>query len=283
MAFQKMSNNEVLGDTAAHFFKSGNTLRASNFDELIKISELLPTDRKIEYDLWYDKNDEQTVHGYVYTDTANQFLYIRPACTVRTYQTMVNAAQGEITDEGEMLYEKMQTCMDKYRLRPAQSTHDFVVFLSGSNIFEKISDISRLQNAVSQGAKCKLHPLSAAPMIAYLKNKLGDECLIDKKVSGHQLMAGASIVGAFTNSEMGLVAAALGKTVYLFNDVRNMYTYSAVYNAAFPNDIYSPDRMKRILSCKSSGLVSKFASDPQENIDLFFKRFEDIDVRLHSA
>ena len=99
MPFQKMSTNEVLGDTAAHFFKSGNTLRAGNFDELIKISELLPTDRKIEYDIWYDKNDEKTVHGYVYTDMANQFLYIRPACTVRTYQTMVEAAQSDITDD----------------------------------------------------------------------------------------------------------------------------------------------------------------------------------------
>ena len=106
MPFQKMSTNEVLGDTAAHFFKSGNTLRADNFDELIKISELLPTDRKVEYDIWYDKNDEKTVHGYVYTDMANQFLYT--ACLpVRTYQTMVEAAQSEITDEGEMLYEKI--------------------------------------------------------------------------------------------------------------------------------------------------------------------------------
>ena len=280
MPLQKMSNNEVLGDTAAHFFKSGNTLRADNFDELIKISELLPSDRKCEYDIWYDKNDEKQVHGYVYTDMANQFLYIRPACTVRTYQTMVEAAQGEITDEGEMLYEKMQLCNDKYRLRKAKDAHDFVIFLSGSNIFDKISDISRLQSAINQGAKCKLHPLSAAPMVAYLKNKLGSDCLLDKNISGHQLMADASIVGAFSNSEMGLVAASLGKTVYLFNDVRGVYTYSAIYNAAFPSEIYSPDRMKRLLSCKSSGLVSKFATDPQENIDLFFKRFEDVDVRL---
>ena len=271
-----------MGDTAAHFFKSGNTLRAGNFDELIKISELLPTDRKVEYDIWYDKNDEQTVHGYVYTDMANQFLYIRPACTVRTYQTMVEAAQSDITDEGEMLYEKMQLCNDKYRLRKAKASHDFVIFLSGSNIFDKISDISRLQNAVSQGAKCKLHPLSAAPMVAYIKNKLGSDCLIDKNISGHQLMTDASIVGAFTNSEMGLVAASLGKTVYLFNDVRKIYTYSGIYNAVFPGDVYSEERMKRVLSCKSSGLISMFASNPQENIDLFFKRFEDVDVRLRS-
>ena len=282
MPFQKMSTNEVLGDTAAHFFKSGNTLRADNFDELIKISALLPTDRKIEYDIWYDKNDEKTVHGYVYTDMANQFLYIRPACTVRTYQTMVEAAQSDITDEGEMLYEKMQLCNDKYRLRKAKASHDFVIFLSGSNIFDKISDISRLQNAVSQGAKCKLHPLSAAPMVAYIKNKLGSDCLIDKNISGHQLMTDASIVGAFTNSEMGLVAASLGKTVYLFNDVRKIYTYSSIYNAVFPGDVYSEERMKRVLSCKSSGLISMFASNPQENIDLFFKRFEDVDVRLRS-
>ena len=283
MAFQKMSNNEVLGDTAAHFFKSGNTLRADNFDSVIRLSELLPTDRKIEYDIWYDKKDKTTVHGYVYTDMANQFLYIRPACTVRTYQTMIDAAQSDITQEGEMLYEKMQLCADKYRLRKAKKAHDFVIFLPGSNIFDKISDISRLQNAVSQGAKCKLHPLSAAPMVAYLKNKLGSDCLLDKNMSGHQLMTQASIVGAFTNSEMGLVASALGKKVYVFNDTRDAYTYSAFYNAVFPGKAYSEERMKRLLSCKSSGLISMHANDPQQNVDLFFQRFGDVDVRLPCA
>ena len=117
-------------------------------------------------------------------------------------------------------------------------------------------------------------------MVAYIKNKLGSDCLIDKNISGHQLMTDASIVGAFTNSEMGLVAASLGKTVYLFNDVRKIYTYSGIYNAVFPGDVYSEERMKRVLSCKSSGLVSMFAEDPQENIDLYFKRFKVAVLRI---
>ena len=132
MPLQKMSTNEVLGDTPTHFFKSGGALRANNYSELVALTALLPQDRKVEYDLWYDMNDEARVHGYVYTDMASQFLYIRPACTVRTYQTMVEAAQNDITQEGEMLYEKMQLCADKYQLRKAKKAHDFVVFLPAS-------------------------------------------------------------------------------------------------------------------------------------------------------
>ena len=283
MPLQKMSTKEVLGDTPTHFFKSGGALRANNYSGLVALTALLPQDRKVEYDLWYDMNDEAKVHGYVYTDMASQFLYIRPACTVRTYQTMVEAANGEITEEGELLLDKMRLCADKYRLRKSKTNYDFVVFLPGSNIFNKIAKIEKLQNAVSQGAKCKLHPLSAAPMVAHLKHKLGCQSLLTKNLSGHEFMTEASIVGSFTNSEMGLVAAALGKTVYLFNDVTEMYTYSPIYNAVFPGGIYSEDRMKRVLSCKSSGLISVHADNPQENIDLFFRRFEDLDVRLPSS
>lgn len=283
MPFQKMALNETLGDTATHFFKSGSTLRHDDFDELINLIKLLPSDRKIEYDIWYDSHDPNKVHGYVYTDMAGQFLYIRPACTVRTYQTMDDAARSEITEEGERIYEKLVLCRDKYRLRKTKQKHDFVIFLPGSNIFSKVADVARIQNAVSQGAKCKLHPLSSVPMLAHLKKQLGSEALIGANLSGHELLQDASIVGTFTNSEMGLVAAATGKTVYLFNNPRDMYTYSAVYNSVFPGDIFSVDRMKRVLSCKSSGLISVHAKDPQENIDLFFRRFEGLDVRLPSS
>lgn len=283
MPFRKMAINETLGDTATHFFKSGNTLRTDSFDDVVNLSNLLPTNRKVEYDIWYDMNDSTKVHGYVYTDMANQFLYIRPACTVRTYQTMDEAARSDITEEGEMLYEKMVLCRDKYRLRKTKQKHDFVIFLPGSNIFSNIASVSRIKNAVSQGAKCKLHPLSSPPMKAHLKAALGGEVLIGANFSGHELLEDASIVGTFTNSEMGLIAAALEKTVYLFNNPRDTYTYSAIYNVVFPNEHYSADRMKRVLSCKSSGLVSIHADNPQENIDLFFRRFEDVDVRLPSS
>lgn len=277
MPFQKMSRNEVLGDTPTHFFKSGGILRADDQEPLIALRDMLPTDRKIEYDIWYNAGDENRVHGYCYTDMLNQFLYCRPCCTVRAYQTMTEAAKTEITEEGEYLFQKMSESSDKYRLRVSNESHPFVIFMAGTNIWNKISDKKRLHNAVSQGAKLKCHPLTAPGMRAFLKTEFGAENIINGRCSGYELLEQASIVGAFTNSEMGLAALAKGKKVYLFNDLRDQYTYSALYNAVSPGEKMKEDRMKRVLSSKESGLIPLHAENPQEYIDGFFNRYGDID------
>ena len=277
MVLRSMSTNEVLGNTAAHFFKSGNVLRAEGYDDLAKLKDLFPTDLKIEYDVWYDRNDKDAVHGYCYTDLLNQFLYIRPACTVRVYQTMIDAAQSEITDEGRMLLDKVQTSSDKYRLRKDKSQPKFVVFMAGTNIWNKITDLGRLRNAVNQGAFLKPHPITARPMLAYLKKQFPDRVLGENH-SGYNLLEEADIVGVYTNSEMGISAIARDKKVYLFNDKRDMYTFSGLYNAVCPGGAPSKERLLRVLSCKSSGLIPLHAPNPQEYVDGFFKRFEGLNV-----
>lgn len=277
MVLRNMSTDEVLGNTAAHFFKSGNVLRAEGYTDLAKLKDLFPTDLKIEYDVWYDRNDKDAVHGYCYTDLLNQFLYIRPACTVRVYQTMVDAAQSEITDEGRMLLEKMQGSGDKYRLRKVRGQPKFVIFMAGTNIWNEITDTDRLKNAVNQGAFLKPHPITARPMLAYLNKQFPGKVLSENH-SGYNLLDGADIVGAFTNSEMGLSAIARDKKVYLLNDQRNMFTFSGVYNAVCPGGVASKERLLRVLSCKSSGLIPLHAANPQEYVDGFFKRFEGMNV-----
>ena len=277
MPLRKMSSNEVLGDTAAHFFKSGNVLRAEGYLELSSLKDLFPTDLKIEYDVWYDRNDKNAVHGYCYTDLLNQFLYIRPACSVRCFQTMVDAAKSDVTAEGEMLLDKMMVSNDKYRLRASKQLPSFVVFMAGTNIWKDISNVNQLRNAVNQGAYLKPHPISARPMLAYL-NKEFPGRVLSEKMSGYDLLNNADIVGVYTNSEMGLSALARNKKVYVLNDQRDMYTFSAVYNAVSPGGTPSRERLLRILSCKSSGLIPLHAPNPQEYVDGFFKRFERFNV-----
>ena len=43
MALQKLAENDVLGNSAAHFFKSGNIVRGSEIDGLAELKDLLPT------------------------------------------------------------------------------------------------------------------------------------------------------------------------------------------------------------------------------------------------
>lgn len=196
---------------------------------------------------------------------------------------MINAAKSEITEEGEYLFEKMAESGDKYRLRTAFEAPSFVVFMAGTNLWNKITNKQRLKNAVDQGAKLKMHPISAPSMRAYMKKEFGEENIIDHKISGHALLETASIVGTFTNSEMGLAALAKNKSVYLMNDQRKQYTFSAIYNAISPGEKVSVERLKRILSCKSSGLIPLHAQNPQEYIDGFFERYEDVDGSLSNT
>lgn len=274
---KKLADNDELGNSVAHFFKSGNVLRGSENDGLVELKNFLPKTwenrTKVEYDVWYNFNDNK-VHGYVYTDLLTQFLYIRVASERLAYEAMKKAAASEITEEGELIFDAIrESTSDKYRLRPSRESHDFVVFLPGTNILNKVIDWDRLDNAVRQGAKLKCHPLTAATAFEHLCHKYGD-AVIEKKVSGHQLLERAAIVGCCDNSEMGLAALAKGKTVYRFSKRDVWCTYSAVYRALEGEERLRPERLKAILSCKSSGLVPANIGKPYERIMSFFAQYE---------
>tara|TARA_A200000159_G_C7322449_1_gene339407 strand:+ start:202 stop:1104 length:903 start_codon:yes stop_codon:yes gene_type:complete len=277
MSLKKLADNDELGNPVAHFFKSGNVLRSKSNDKLTPLISLLPKSgmngTKVEYDIWYDFPSDNRIHGYVYTDVLTEFLYLRVASSVWATKAMQKAAEVKISDEGERLFSILaNNCGDKYRLRSRSLNHEFVVFLAGTNILNKVTDWEKIDNAVRQGAKLKCHPLTSASAYQHLVHKYGD-AVIDKKVSGHQLLDNAEIVGCCDNSEMGIAAMAKGKTVYRFGKEDQWCTYSAIYRALMHKGHLNSDRLKAILSCKVSGLIP--ASDPNANkrIDGFFAQY----------
>lgn len=275
MPLMKMSRNETLGDLHTHFFKSGNVLRNKNMGHLAAYAELFPTDVKVEYDLWYDAHDKNKVHGYVWTDGCNKFIYIRPACTVRSVTLMNECAASGATDTGRELVSYIgRSASDKYKSQKIVPQHDYVIFLPGTNIFKKLVDLSLLQREVKKGAIVKPHPLTAIPLRAYLEANLPKESIADRRLSGHGLLAGAKKVGTYTNSEMGLAALAADKTVVIMNDVRKVTTYSSIYNAISPGLKPSRERLEALLSKKNSGIIVDCSSDAQERIDAFFAQYE---------
>lgn len=275
MPLMKMSRNETLGDLHTHFFKSGNILRNKNMNHLAAYAELFPTDVKVEYDLWYDANDKNKVHGYVWTDACNKFIYIRPACTVRSVTLMNECAASGATDTGRELVSYIgRSASDKYKSQKIVPQHDYVIFLPGTNIFKKLVDLSLLQREVKRGAIVKPHPLTAIPLRAYLEANLPKESIADRRLSGHGLLAGAKKVGTYTNSEMGLAALAADKTVVIMNDVRKVTTYSSIYNAISPGLKPSRERLEALLSKKNSGIIVDCSSDAQERIDAFFAQYK---------
>ena len=281
MPLERLAENDELGNTAAHFFKSGNIIRGKESDNLAQLKDLLPKNgpegTRVEYDIWYDMGDKNRIHGYVYTDAMAKFMYVRPAGAYWTHKLMEEAAKHPITEEGERIFQDLgDTSVDKYRLRRVKETHDFVIFLPGTNILQDVLDWKKTKNAVKQGAKLKCHPITSPTAVAHLKHEFGEENILDKKLSGHQLMKEASIVGCCENSEMGLVALAQGKKVYLFGQGQRNITYSALYNIIWTDGKADVNKFKSILSCKYSGMVPIISENPQEYVDAFFDHYKDL-------
>lgn len=277
MTLKKLADKDELGNSVAHFFKSGNVLRSKDNDQLTELKSLIPekgiNNTKIEYDVWYDFSTDKRIHGYVYTDVLTQFLYLRVASCKWASEAMEQAAKCKITEEGKQLFAKIaNNSKDKYRLRKKGLAHDYVIFLAGTNILDKVTDWSKIDEAVAQGAKLKCHPLTAASAYEHLVYKYGD-AVIEKKASGHELLNNAKIVGCCDNSEMGIVGLAKGKTVRRFGKEDKWCTYSAIYRAMLEDGELSADKLKAILSCKNSGLIAASVQNPQQQIDGFFNQY----------
>jgi len=278
-----LAENDTLGNAAAHFFKSGNVTRSDANDALGRVTALIPKEgnhgTRLEYDLWYDIKDKNAIHGYVYTDMLTSMVYMKPASAARAYQIMRTSTLEPITEEGEMLFKDIGTNNnDKYNLKKARKSYKFVIFLAGTNCINDVMDFDKIENAVKQGAYLKCHPLTSIGLVTNLKNRFGADKIIDKKVSGHQLLEEAAIVGCAENSEMGLVALAKGKTVYMFDKAKRSrsWTYTPIYRAISEDGRLNPSKFKSILSSRYSGLIPSQVDDPENRIELFFTYFKGV-------
>ena len=284
MPLDMLARRDVLGDKFAHLYKSGNVIRQDDC-EGVALRDMLPErgphNTNLEYDLWYDMGGDREIHGYSYTDLLSSFIYVRTANFYFSQRTMLDSLESDITAEGRGLVERIaQKTGDKYRLRTALERHDFVVFLPGTNIIDQAFDWDLGKQAVQQGAKLKPHPLTSVSLMRHLKNMYGDDAVLDKRMSGHELLAGADIVGCCANSEMGIAAIARGCGFHMFspNSVSHegkSLTYSSIYRALLRGGSYK-ENLQRLVSCETSGLISSAAQDAQKRIDSFFKQFEEV-------
>ena len=283
MPLETLAFNDVLNDKTAHFFKSGNTRRSSKNQRLNKLHQLLPEkgnyETNLEYDIWYDFKNEPKIRGYVYTDVMTKFLYLKPASSMYSESIIKEAIKHEITEEGEAIFQDMlDTPNDKYKLSKSDAEYPYVIFLPGTNILFDVVDEKRIKNAVEKdGAKLKLHPLTSPFAVSYLKTTYGKENIIDRKLSGHDILKKSKIVGTFSNSEMGLVALAQGSKVNIF-DKKNISkkTYTAIYKALWREGEANIEELKRLLSCDFCGLVSYLSKNPEQKIKNFWDFFKDV-------
>ena len=284
MPLETLAFNDVLNNDIAHFFKSGNIRRSEVNKQLDKIHHLLPTKgnhgTNLEYDIWYDFKNEKKIRGYVYTDIMTKFVYIKPASSLYSLKLLKECVRGEITQEGEKIFDAIANKnADKYNLQTTDIDYPYVVFLAGTNILEEITDDVKLLKAIKEeGAKLKPHPLTSPFTMSFLKAKYGKDSLVNKNLSGHEILNRAKVVGCTTNSEMGLIALAQGKRVNLFDRPKiACKTYTHIYKVLFEQGYPVINDFKRLLSATNSGLIYHATEQPEEKIKNFFHYFNKVE------
>jgi len=284
MPLETLAFNDVLNNDIAHFFKSGNIRRSEVNKQLDKIHHLLPTKgnhgTNLEYDIWYDFKNEKKIRGYVYTDIMTKFVYIKPASSLYSLKLLKECVRGEITQEGEKIFDDIANQnADKYNLQTTDIDYPYVVFLAGTNILEEITDDVKLLKAIKEeGAKLKPHPLTSPFTMSFLKAKYGKDSLVNKNLSGHEILNRAKVVGCTTNSEMGLIALAQGKRVNLFDRPKiACKTYTHIYKVLFEEGYPVINDFKRLLSATNSGLIYHASEQPKEKIKNFFHYFNKVE------
>jgi len=284
MPLETLAFNDVLNNDIAHFFKSGNIRRSEVNKQLDKIHHLLPTKgnhgTNLEYDIWYDFKNEKKIRGYVYTDIMTKFVYLKPASSLYSLKLLRECVRGEITQEGEKIFDAIANKnADKYNLQTTDIDYPYVVFLAGTNILEEITDDVKLLKAIKEeGAKLKPHPLTSPFTMSFLKAKYGKDSLVNKNLSGHEILNRAKVIGCTTNSEMGLIALAQGKRVNLFDRPKiACKTYTHIYKVLFEQGYPVINDFKRLLSATNSGLIYHASEQSEEKIKNFFHYFNKVE------
>ena len=105
-------------------------------------------------------------------------------------------------------------CMDKYTLIGTCERYRKVIFLPGSNSLHLI-DQSSLQKLMMEDDEwvIKLHPITNESMIRDLASIYGYHRLIDRRISGMELLEHAEQIASTAASELYILAKLLGKPV----------------------------------------------------------------------
>lgn len=291
MPLKKLSLDDNLGNNTSHFFKSGNLVRPQDvMDKMVEVRKLLPKNgpnsTRVEYDVWYDVGDPSKIHGYNYTDVLQRFIMLRVCASTWPRELVKDCiSEQRVTEEGQKIIDDIANEQkDKYKLRKYRDSNKFVIFLPGSNCYDKLVDIEKCMTFIKKGAKLKMHPITNPPLEAHLRHTFGAENLINKKLSGHQVLEECETVGCCYNSEMGISGIIKGKNFcHIGKDEEVPTTYWHIYNGIFawPEGHFGDEDtyQKRLLwffSSDRNGMIYIHGKNPKEKINNFFNQYRKI-------
>ena len=292
-----LSINEQVGDVPTHYMKSGSSMRPkAQLDELKIFRErILPKwhrGLRLEYDLWFNTNEIHTIRAWLYTDFMGNGLLFKVNSVKINDKIFKSIVDSDIKIDEERIDKIINNFRDKYLLKDNETYHDKVIFPPGTNLLTKegkdmqVIDWGRVRRCVEDGFVIKPHPITTNLFVAKFKKDYGKDRVLDKKVSGMDLLLKAKEVACSPNSETGLIALLLDKGLRLISTPKiarekSHLTYESIYaTIADQKNQSSKDALSKILSSKRSGIIFDFDEDAEERVERYFDNFWDYKIKL---
>lgn len=227
--------DDRLGDAFTTLNKTGHVMRAQSLDKLAPLATELHRafDKEVLYDIYYDGKGLDSLS---FTEIFSQGLLIHP-CNDDLRYSLARLALDD--DDEPVKAEKILSngALDKYRLIRSFDTSplDAVVFLPGTNLLSHGVDWERVGQLVADGAFVKLHPVTSAEFERRIDLMFPGK-VIGRRQSGFSALLRAIDVYTTVNSEMGLLAILMGKTVGTVDSqpVSKRPIYRQLYDVVLP-------------------------------------------------
>lgn len=210
-----MFERDRIGCPLTKLTKSGTLMQSQKLKKLTPLMERFASefDGRVLYDITY--GGDLSFTSMTGTELLSSAIFVQP-CNYDARDRQIKDASLVHTDKdviSQIL--SLDSNMDKYQLvrQPFRQHTDAVVFLCGSNIFDDVVDISKVTEAVKNGAVVKPHPLTNHNIIDKQKRLWGEQNIINSKVSGWDVLNKTDTVFTLSNSEMSIYATMLGKEV----------------------------------------------------------------------
>ena len=201
-------------------------------------------------DWYYPKYLTYTnVNRYMFL-TTNSFEF-----NTRFFMHQLTAIDWKFMDTNiEQIFEEGEIS-DKYKLVSYEGDElDTVFFLPGTNI-DYLIDYTKIDEVMQSNSNVLLkpHPLTSKKHLAILANMYGWQNIIEKEVSGHDILKKTKNVFYTDNSEIGMKAYQMGKDPKHFN----------VLNLSQPMIYHSFYHILRANQSDVKSLISAFFSTPK--------------------
>lgn len=234
--------------------KTGNTARIAKLGRLTSAAQRLERcfDGEVLFDVYYNG---KRLESLTYTEIFSKGLMVSPCCDRLRYKLVELAAECSDlpVDVGRILTGER---LDKYRLikHRGPSSISATVFLPGTNLLEESVDWTKVDRLVSDGAKIKPHPITSVPWRTRLKKKYGS-AVINRNVSGYDILTRTEQVFTTVNSELGMLAILMDKPVDLIDatPVPRRPIYKQIYDVVLPETDRKPI-LEKVLGSRKTGI-----------------------------